>query len=255
MAINLGSLERKNEVKPPRVVIYGVHGVGKTHWAATAPNPVALCIEDGLGVLDVPHFKLYEEGVTFSDVIDSLKSLDTDQHEFQSLIVDSIDWLEPIVWAETCWRNKWPDIEAPGFGKGYLAALDVWREYFNKLNALRNDRGMAIIQIAHTNVRRFDSPETEPYDRYEIKLQARAAALVMEHCDDLLFANYKVSVIKSDAGFNKKVTRGVGRGARVLHTSERPAYLAKNRYNLPDELDMDLGFDGLIAAMFAQPAA
>jgi hypothetical protein len=255
MAINLSNLKRKNEVKPPRIVTYGVHGVGKTTWATTAPSPVAFCIEDGLGTLDVPHFELYKQGTTFGDVMDGLGSLYTERHEFQSLIVDSLDWLEPLVWAETCRRNKWADIEAAGFGKGYLATLDVWREYLDGINALRNDRNMAIIQIAHSNVKRFDSPETEPYDRYEIKLHKGAAALVMEHCDCLFFANYKVSVVKSDAGFNKKVARGVGRGARALYTSEKPAYLAKNRYGLPDELDMDLGFDALTAAMFAQPTA
>ncbi|MDO8605938.1 MAG: AAA family ATPase [Phaeospirillum sp.] len=94
------------------------------------------------------------------------------------------------------------------------------------------------IQIAHTEIKRFDSPEHEPYDRYIIKLHARAAALMQEHSDAVLFANYRISTVKSDVGFNKKVTRALGSGERVLYTAERPAFLAKNRYGLPDVLPL-----------------
>ncbi len=52
----------------------------------------------------------------------------------------------------------------------------------------------------------------------------------------MLFANYRISTVKSDVGFNKKVTRALGSGERVLYTAERPAFLAKNRYGLPDSL-------------------
>jgi len=106
---------------------------------------------------------------------------------------------------------------------------------------------MVIIQIAHTDIKRFDSPEHEPYDRYVIKLQTRASALLQEHSDVVLFANYQISVAKSDVGFNKKVTRALGSGARAMHTEERPAFLAKNRYGLPDTLP--LSWSEFLAAM------
>ena len=106
---------------------------------------------------------------------------------------------------------------------------------------------MAIVQIAHTDIKRFDSPEHEPYDRYVIKLQARAAALLQEHSDVVLFANYRMSIAKADVGFNKKVARALGSGERVLHTAERPAFLAKNRYGLPDTLPLD--WKAFVAAM------
>jgi hypothetical protein len=113
---------------------------------------------------------------------------------------------------------------------------------------LRRQRlAMVVIQIAHTDIKRFDSPEHEPYDRYVIKLQTRASALLQEHSDVVLFANYQISVAKSDVGFNKKVTRALGSGARVMHTEERPAFLAKNRYGLPDILP--LSWSEFLAAM------
>jgi AAA domain len=235
MAISLASLNRATALKPPRILIHGVHGVGKTTFAAGAPEPVFILTEDGLGTLDVPHFPLAR---TFDEVMQALAALYAEEHRFRTLVMDSADWLEPLVWARVCKDQGWKSIEDAGYGKGYVNALDLWREYLEGLNALRDDKGMAIVQIAHTDIKRFDSPESEPYDRYVIKLHAKASALLQEHSDIVLFANYRISTVKSDVGFNKKVTRALGSGERLLHTAERPAFLAKNRYALPDTLEM-----------------
>jgi hypothetical protein len=235
MAISLASLNRVSAPKPPRILIHGVHGVGKSTFAAGASDPVFILTEDGLGTLDVPHFPLAR---TFDEVMQALASLYSEEHGFRTLVVDSVDWLEPLVHARVCKDQGWGSIEDAGYGKGYVAAVDLWRQYLEGLNALRDDKGMAIVQIAHTDIKRFDSPESEPYDRYIIKLHSKASALLQEHSDIVLFANYRVSTIKSDVGFNKKVTRALGSGERLLHTAERPAFLAKNRYALPETLPM-----------------
>ena len=149
-----------------------------------------------------------------------------------------MDWLEPLVWAETCRKNGWADIEAPGFGKGYVAALSYWREVIDGVRALRDEKGMTIVMIAHHAIKRFDSPETEPYDRFLLKLQDRASNLLIEAADIVAFENYRVSIAKSDTGFNKKIARGVGTGQRVLHLEERPGFVAKNRYGLPPSIEL-----------------
>lgn len=236
MAISLSQLTRSSAPKPPRLLIHGVAGVGKTTFAAGASNPVFIQTEDGLGTIDANHFPIAR---SFEDVIECLVTLYNEEHDFKTAVVDSADWLEPLIWAKTCKEYGWKDLEAPGYGKGYLATMEFWRQYLDGLNALRDERGMTIVQIAHTDIKRFDSPEHDPYDRYVIKLHARAAALLQEHADIVLFANYRISTVKADVGFNKKVNRALGSGERVIHTAERPAFLAKNRYGLPDTLPLD----------------
>ena len=98
---------------------------------------------------------------------------------------------------------------------------------------------MSVFIIAHSEVKRYDAPDSEPYDRYIPKLHKGAAALLQEVSDIVLFATYRMQTVKSEVGFGKKVTRAVGGGDRVLYTEERPAYLAKQRYNLPPAIPMD----------------
>jgi hypothetical protein len=138
MAISLASLNRATALKPPRILIHGVHGVGKTTFAAGASDPVFILTEDGLGTLDVPHFPLAR---TFDQVMQALASLYAEEHAFKTLVVDSADWLEPLVWARVCKDQGWKSIEDAGYGKGYVNALDLWREYIEGLNALRDDKG------------------------------------------------------------------------------------------------------------------
>jgi hypothetical protein len=235
MAISLASLRSSTSPTPPRLLIYGVAGIGKTLFATSAPRPVVLQTEDGLGTISAPTFGVLR---SFDEVLQAIGSLYDEAHEFQTVVLDSLDWLEPLIWQHTAQLHSQPNIEAFGYGKGYLAALDAWRSILDGLNALRDERGMAVILLAHAEIKRFDSPETEPYDRYQPKLHARASALVQEHVDAVLFANYRVSTLKSDVGFNKKVVRGVTGGDRLLHTVERPAFLAKNRFGLPETLSL-----------------
>ena len=131
------------------------------------------------------------------------------------------------------------DAKDLAYGKGASIAADRWRTIVTAFDALRTKHGMNVILIAHTMIKRFDSPETEPYDRYQPKLQERSGSLIREWADAVFFANYKTIVKQADVGFSKTVSRGVRSGERLLFTSERPAYMAKNRYSLPESIPLD----------------
>ncbi|MCK9327228.1 MAG: ATP-binding protein, partial [Bacteroidales bacterium] len=158
--ITLASV-RANELKPPRIVVYGPAGVGKTTFGAGAPNPVFIQTEDGLGSITAPAFPLAR---SYGDVMEALNVLLTEEHDYKSVVLDSLDWLEPLVWEATCKRLDVASIEAPGYGKGYVEASQEWRRLFDTLTMLRDKRGMIVILIAHSQVSRVDDPTTAPYD-------------------------------------------------------------------------------------------
>lgn len=220
---------------PRRVLLYGTAGIGKSTFATCAPSPIVVQTEDGLGEIDTHKFPVAQ---SLSDVMQSLAALYQENHTYRTIVIDSLDWLERLIWAEVCKKRQVSSIEDIGYGKGYTFALSHWREFLDGLSALRDQRGMTVILIAHAKIERFENPETDAYDRYMPRLHKTAAAMVAEWCDEVLFASYKIFTKSTDEGFNQKRIQGLGTGERVLRTTERPSHLAKNRLGLPDEMPL-----------------
>jgi hypothetical protein len=242
MAISLASIAKKTALKAPRIIYYAVPGFGKTTMAAGAPNPIFLLTEEGFGSLtDLQHFTDSdgEDVLTeWGDVKAALTALCTEEHEFKTIVIDTLDALESIIWRQVASEHNRDNIEKIDFGKGYKFALTYWNELLKALDWLRDNRGMTVVLIAHSEIAKYDAPDTEPYDRFVLNIHKVARPLLVNWCDVLLFGNYRVHVKTRDEGFGKKGSRGVGHGERVLYTGERPAYTAKNRFGLQHEIEL-----------------
>jgi len=230
--MTLASVQRGRAERPQRILLYGVEGVGKSSFAAAAPDPIFLCPEDGLSHLDVARFP---EPQSWEDALAAVDVLTRDTHEFRTLVVDTLDWLEPMLWRFICTRDGQSNVESYGYGRGYVAALDEWRVFVGALERLRAQRSMGVVLLAHSWIKTFKNPEAEDFDRYEMKLHAKAAGFLREWVDACLFANYETFAHK-DAS---KRVRGVSTGARLVYTERSAAYDAKNRFNLPPQLPLD----------------
>jgi len=232
--MSLANIKKKTKQKPPRIVLYGGAGIGKTFFAASMNKPIFVLTEDGMGKIEADHFPL---ATSFEDVLKNLQSLIDNDNDYKTLVVDSLDWLEPLIWDKACQDNNWKSIEQPGYGKGYVEVLKYWREYIRLLNELR-EKGYTIMQIAHNQIKRFESPEIDAFDRHELKLHRKAADLILEHSDCCFFANFKLGTVQVKGKGGNMTTKAVS-GERVIYTVEKTAYLAKNRYGLPEMLPFE----------------
>ena len=150
--------------------------------------------------------------------------------------------MEPLILRHVCEIQNVSTIEAIPYGKGFVMALDFWREYTEALNYLRNERKMIIIQLAHSDVKRYEAPDQPSYDRYTMKLNPKAAAIVQENADIILFGNYKTFTKEDQQAPGKKGEKrllAVGNSQRFVYTAEKPAFHAGNRFNLPEEIPLD----------------
>ena len=246
MAFNLASISRTKRLRAPKIVIAGPGKIGKTTFAASAPNAIGILTEDGADAVDAAAFPLCK---SLDDVYSAISTLINEEHDYQSVFLDSLDWLEPLLQQHVCAANKWASIEAPGYGKGYIAAAEEWRNLLAGFEALRQKKNMAVILIAHDKIKHFESPMHDGYDQYTIKLNDRATALVQEWADVIGWANYQIVTTESDAGYGQKETKARTTGKRILHVEPHPAHMGGNRFGLKN---MPLDWEAFAAALAAQ---
>ena len=241
------------KIKQPYCILgYGIDGVGKTSFAAHAPDPIFIEPEKGSSHLDVSRFNDIN---SYADVLTSIDQLTKETHDYKTLVIDTLDWLEQQIFDHICTENNKKSIELceGGYGKGYVRALKECRMLMIKLNTLRQEKQMNIIMLAHSTIVKHEDPTTpEGYDRYQLKLHKSKsidiAALWREYVDAVLFMTYKVFISSKDG----QKARGVGEGIRVMYSEQRPGWDAKNRLGLPFELDISWkAFDA--AAKIGQP--
>lgn len=239
--MSLASISKGKTPKPPRIIIYGGHKMGKSTFAANAPKPIFIQTEDGLDNIDADKFPL---ATSYDDVVSQMRVLAEEDHGYETLVIDSLDWLEPLIWKKLIQDRPSDekgrlvkDITDYGYGKGFQYATDYWSDLLAGIDYLRESRGMMILMLAHEQIKRFDDPEADPYDRYQIKLHQAASDKLQEKADAIFFISNKKAVKEKDVGFNKKVARAVDAG-RFIYTQESAAFDAGNRFNLPTQIPL-----------------
>lgn len=230
------AIRKGPSVKPPRIVMIGVEGVGKSTAGAGMENPIFLCGEDGLVGTQFAETPSYSP-TTWDEVMAFLEWLRTStDHGYKSLVVDTVDWIEPLLFKFLCLRDNKDSIEDYGYGKGYIVAAEEFRRFLYLLDEV-NKRGVAILLLAHTHIKAFNNPIGENYDRYEPKVTKQIAGMIKEWADAVLFARFQVFTTK---GKGQSKAKGFGGQERVVHTMHSAGWDAKNRYGLPEEMPLDM---------------
>ena len=227
----LDKIKRGNGDLPPRILVSGPEGVGKSTLGSNAPSPLFISAEDGLTGLD--HVQRFSP-TDLSDLHAMLDGLSADPSGFKTIVVDTTDWLERLVCASICKRDNKSDIEDYGYGKGYVIMEGELVKLLQKFDALRHKHRLGIVLLAHVHIRAFNDPRGEAWDRYEMKGHKKFTGILREWPDACLFAVFEVFKTKDKAGHEKAIG-----GERILHTEWSPAWDAKNRLNLPATLPLD----------------
>lgn len=229
---------------PARVLIYGSEKVGKSTFAAGAPRPIFLGAENGTERLDVERLQPH----SWSEALGWLDDLATEKHDYKTLVVDPINWLEPLCWLDVTGGNGTIEEYQQGYGRGYNAAVGLWRIFLAGLEKCWG-AGMNIVIVAHSQVKKFQNPEGPSFDRYELAMNEKAAGLLKQWVDAVLFARLE-TFAKIDK--ESKKAKGYSTGARLVHTQPCAAFDAGSRWKLPEEIP--LSWDDFWGAVEADSA-
>lgn len=218
MAIDLKRISEGKQRREPRVLIYGPDGIGKTQFAAGAPDPFFIDLNRGSIQYDVK--RIVPE--TWDEMMEWITAVEAGSIKCKTLVIDSISDLEyigHINFFQGTTIDKWDG----GYAHGDTYAFMKWRELISALERVWNS-GKAIILIGHMAVRKFDDPQGPSYDRYEVAVRKNIAGLLRQQVDYVLFAREGITQQKVDGDI-----KAVATGARWIHTSRSPAFDAKSR--------------------------
>lgn len=222
--------------KPYRVLVYGRDGTGKSTFASQAPRPAFIAAESGLENINAMAF----QPESWEDVLQASEQLISDTN-FDTIVVDSLDWIEPLVFDYVCRegddRGPKPNVESFGFGKGYVIAINQWRKFLSILERARNN-GKHVILIAHMVRKPVKNLTGEDYDSFVIKLNEKAAGLIREWVDVVGMAELEVVATKLNP---HESVKGSATGRRLLRTAPSAAFDSKTRFSLPDRLELNWG--------------
>jgi len=236
--------------KPPRILIHADHGLGKSSLAAAAPNPIFIQTENGLENIDASAFPLCR---SLADLKAQLDQVYLEDHDFKTLVIDSLDWTESLVFQHVCTEGGKDSISDFGYGTGYTNALELFGKIVKALNAIREERSMIIILTAHSQIKTYLNPMGSDWDKHQIKLREKNAELFLEWCDLVSFLHFQTYTKQEhNSSFSAPKNKGVGGTERVLSCTPSAAYVSKNRYDIMADIplpDPQTGWNNLVTAI------
>lgn len=235
------AISRGKVAGPRKLLLYGDHGAGKSTFASKSYNPVFIDIEGSTNDLDVDRWT--EREWTYTKLVNALAHFRSADHGFNTLVIDTIDWGERLVFSQISGQAGVSAITDIDFGKGLPRAIPMWEYILKELNNIHKERQMMIVLLAHARIERVKNPEGQEYDRFAPGLHTNkngegAGKIVQEWADEVFFCRKKKFVLSEGKGFNER-TRAIGTEEREILTSDSAFASAKNRLNMPLTIDMN----------------
>lgn len=232
--MNLDSILDRGKPLPPRIVIYGNAGIGKTTWVDDFPvgKMIYVPVEDGITSLSGETNKT-KKPETFKEVKDFIKQLIEEEHDYKVVVLDSCSKIEQLIFKEVEKEEKVINIAKIGWQCGYKLASGKLTNFLDLLDELRRVKKMIVVITSHSVVLTVKPPFGEPFDKFTFLLHKENSERLKEWADIILFMNYEFYV-------DSETKKATGKGERVIYTQQNPGYDAKCRYHkMPKKIKFD----------------
>jgi hypothetical protein len=216
--IDLKKITNGKQERAPRVTVYGFDGVGKSKFAAGAPDPFFIDANKGSFAYDVQR----AVPDSWPETLELIEAVEKGQIKCKSLVLDALGDFEYLGNVEFFPGTTIAKYDG-GYGKGEELAVARWRELLGAIERVWMS-GKTIVFVGHAEVKHFDDPTGPGYDRFQIALRGKIAGIIRGWSDYVFFAREEIAQQRVN-GDMKAVTNGT----RWLHTHRTPAFDAKSR--------------------------
>lgn len=220
-------------------------GLGKTTLASLWPSPVFIRTENGSKAIEVrKDVAMFPVAQHVRDVMSAVESLIMEDHDFRTLVVDSVTQFDTIAKKEILAKDpKAQSINQAlgGYGAGIEAVANIHRELRDALGFLSDMKGMHIVFIAHADIETIDLPDQDQFSRYTIRMNKKCIAPYTDNVD--LIAFIKLQTFTSGDGDKKKATTT---GQRIITCYPHPSHVSKNRLGIESDLVFEKGVNPFI---------
>ena len=226
-------VQDRTSISPPKGIIYGPPGIGKTTFGAMAPDSLIIDCENGAGTVPC-HRTPYLS--TWLEISEWLTGLEKEQHPYRVGCIDSLDWLL---------RRLEEHVSGCGPGEktldktlnkshgGYGNGKQVLKNYlyaallpqFNRII----EKGIALILLAHAK-------RTDITDIDGVTVEKTTPDIPDDYLS--VFIEWSDFICLARMGADKQ---------RVLVTADTDRAVAKNRYSLPPVIPFN--WNAFIAAI------
>lgn len=251
MSVNVLDMFKITKPGAPRITLYGKPGIGKTTLASQFPDPFFILTEDNEcpGIMASPIMFNYDDIWNLVKGLLAMESL-----PFKTLIIDTISKLDHIVMAYTLQQSppigvgkerRMPGTLAEawgGYGAGFEKAAMLHRALKNRFDRFK-ERGISVIYIAHSEIKKYKSPEHEDYDILSINMNSdKCRHVYVDDVDGVFYCKDDVHIIETESKMSKRnLAKSTGR--RVISAQCNEVYVSKNRFNIQNDIPMS--FDDL----------
>jgi len=241
MPIDLRKITRGREKRPIKCVTYSMPGLGKTHFACSAPDTFVLDTDKGSHPYDVAQRAVPE---SWTEAREWLAAVEGGSIKCATVVIDSTTQLEAMA-MEELFQGEAISAWGGGYGRGDDHLMMNFRVLMAQIERIWRS-GKNVVMTAHATVKNYDDPMVVGgYDRFQMSLREKIAGSVSQWCDYVLFAREDVIMQSVKGG----TARATSTGQRSIYTKRTPAYDAKARgiSGFPERLP--LSWDAFAAAI------
>jgi hypothetical protein len=221
--------------------IYGGAGIGKTSLASTFPAPIFIRAEDGLSSVPANAMPDAFPLLTSSDdIYNQLLTLINEQHDYKTVVIDSISKLDRIFIEEITKGSqnaKALALALGGYGAGYQALSSMHGRVRKACQILVDKKDMNIVFLSHAELNTIDLPDSDAYQQYGLKMEKKSQSHYIDDADFVGFMRLETFVMKDE----QKKSKAKSTGERIIQCTSEASSVSKNRMGITDDIFVQHG--------------